>query len=72
LWNSVGQDLIFSPLVERKHRLRAILPKHSQSVQWVGREKFFERKREVDPDLTVWASCVLACEAAGDRVMSPR
>jgi bifunctional non-homologous end joining protein LigD len=27
-----GQDLIYSPLVERKQRLRAILPKNSQSV----------------------------------------
>ena len=32
--------------------------------QWAGREKFFEREREVDPDMTVWDSCVLACEAA--------
>ena len=30
--------------------------------QWAGREKFFEREREVDPDMTVWESCVLACE----------
>ena len=27
-----GQDLTYSPLVERKHRFRAILPKDSQSV----------------------------------------
>ena len=27
-----GQDLTYSPLVERKHRLRAILPEDSQSV----------------------------------------
>jgi bifunctional non-homologous end joining protein LigD len=100
-----GQDLTYSPLVERKHRLRAILPKNSQSVlfcdhieanwerllfrlackrdlegivakhkygpylqnsaqwlkirnrkysQWAGREKFFEREREVNPDLSIW------------------
>lgn len=30
--------------------------------QWAGREKFVEREREVDPDMTVWSSCVLACE----------
>ena len=29
-----------------------------------GREKFFERERKVDPDLSVWDSCVLACEEA--------
>ena len=30
--HSGGQDLTYSPLVERKQRLRAILPKNSQSV----------------------------------------
>jgi bifunctional non-homologous end joining protein LigD len=109
-----GQDLRYSPLVERKQRLRSILPKNSQSVlfcdyieadgeklfalackkdlegivakhkfgpylqasaqwlkirnrkysQWAGREKFFEREREADPDMTMWNSCVLACEHA--------
>ena len=27
-----GQDLMYSPLVERKQRLRAILPKDCQSI----------------------------------------
>jgi hypothetical protein len=25
-------------------------------------KKFFEREREVDPDMTVWDSCAMACE----------
>ena len=107
-----GQGLTYSPLVERNHRLRSILPKDSQSVlfsdyveaagekslplackrdiesivakhkfgpylqasaqwlkirnrkysQWAGREKFFEREREVDPDISIWDSCAIACE----------
>src|SRR5215469_3429713 len=109
-----GQDLTYSPLVERKQRLRAILPQNSHSVlycghveaageelfalackrdleaivakhkfgpylqdaaqwfkirnrkysQWTGREKFFDREREVDRDLTVWDSCAITCEEA--------
>ena len=97
-----GQDLKYSPLIERKQRLRAVLPKGSTNViycdhvetdgeslfrlacendlegivakhrfgpylqdaaqwlkirnqrysQWAGREKFFEREREVDPDVS--------------------
>ena len=31
---------------------------------WTGREKFFEPERQLDPDTTVWHSCVLACEEA--------
>ncbi len=107
-----GQDLKYSPLIERKQRLRAVLPKESNGVlfcdhvehhgeslfrlacendlegivakhrfgpylqeqaqwkkirnqkysQWAGREEFFEREREVDPDASIWDSCVLACE----------
>jgi len=107
-----GQSLTYSPLVERKQRLRTILPKNSQSVlfcdhieeageelfalackndlegivakhkfgpylqdaaqwlkirnrrysQWAGREKFFERERERDPDLRHWEQCALVCE----------
>jgi hypothetical protein len=30
--------------------------------QWMGREKFFEREREVDPDLFHWDQCTLVCE----------
>lgn len=32
--------------------------------QWAGREKFFEREREVDPDIFLWDSCALACDEA--------
>jgi bifunctional non-homologous end joining protein LigD len=109
-----GQDLTYRPLIERKQRLRAVLPRKSQSVlycdhierageklfalawrrdlegvvakhkfgpylqnaaqwfkirnpkysQWAGRERFFEREREVDPDLSIWDTCVIACEGA--------
>jgi bifunctional non-homologous end joining protein LigD len=109
-----GQDLTYSPLVERKQKLRAVLPSDSSSVlycdyveqhgeelfalacendlegtvakhrfgpylqehakwlkirnhrysQWAGREKLFEREREVDPDVALWDGCVLACENA--------
>ena len=55
-----------------KHKFGAYL---EESAQWfkirnrkysqrAGREKFFERERELDPDMTVWDSCVLACEEA--------
>jgi bifunctional non-homologous end joining protein LigD len=107
-----GQDLKYSPLIERKQKLRAVLPSDSRSVlfcdhieaygealfklacendlegtvakykfapylqeharwlkirnrsysQWKGREKFFERERESDPDIALWRECVLACE----------
>src|SRR5579863_1992115 len=107
-----GQDLKYSPLIERKQRLRAVLPKLSNNIlfcdhvendgeslfrlacendlegivakhkygpylqehaqwikirnqkysEWAGREKFFEREREIDPDVSVWQNCVLACE----------
>jgi bifunctional non-homologous end joining protein LigD len=107
-----GQVLKYSPLIERKQKLRAVLPSVSDSVlfcdhvesdgealfklacendlegivakhkfgpylqdhaqwlkirnqsysQWAGREKFFERERETDPDVSIWESCVLACE----------
>lgn len=107
-----GQDLKYSPLIERKQRLRAVLPKANKSVvfcdhveqageglfaiacqndlegivakhrfgpylqeqaqwikirnqnysQWAGREKFFEREREIDADASIWDNCVLACE----------
>lgn len=107
-----GQDLTYSPLIERKQRLRAVLPRASNNVlfgdhvehegeslfhlacendlegivakhrfapylqeqaqwlkirnhqysQWAGREKFFEREREADPDASIWDSCVLACQ----------
>jgi hypothetical protein len=30
--------------------------------QWAGREKFFERERDVDPDIFLWDSCTFACE----------
>jgi hypothetical protein len=29
--------------------------------QWAGREKFFERERESDPDMSYWGDCSLAC-----------
>jgi ATP-dependent DNA ligase len=114
LLHCAGEDLTYSPLVERKQRLRAIVLKNSQSVlfcdhieaaweelfalackrdldgivakhrfgpypedsaqwfkirnrkysQWADREKFFEREREVDPDVVLWDSCVLASEEA--------
>ena len=107
-----GQDLTYSPLIERKQCLRAILPKNSQSIlycdhierdgedlfalacqndlegvvakhkfgpylqdtaqwlkirnrrysQWAGREKFFERERESNPDLHYWDQCALVCD----------
>ena len=106
-----GQDLRFSPLTERKQKLRTILPTGSERVlycdhvegegeslfqlacdndlegvvakrkfdpyiekqaswlkirntsysQWEGREQFFERERESDPDLSLWDDCVRAC-----------
>jgi len=37
-------------------------PLNRRYSQWAEREKFFERKREVDPDMTVWDCCALACE----------
>ena len=40
--------------------------------QWAGREKFFEREREVDPDMTVWDSCVIACEQPRKTAQSVR
>ena len=30
--------------------------------QWEGREKLFEREREIDPDIYLWDACVMACE----------
>jgi bifunctional non-homologous end joining protein LigD len=104
-----GQDYTYAPLIERKHKLRSILPKKSQSIffcdhverngeelfrlacandlegivakhrfgpylqqqaqwlkirntqysQWVGRERLFEKEREVDPDASIWDTCVL-------------
>jgi ATP-dependent DNA ligase len=115
LLDSDGQYLTYSPLMERKQRFRAILPKESQSVvycdhveaageelfalvckrdldgivakhkfgrylqyagqwlkirnrkysQWAGREKFFGRERDVDPDMTVWDSCARTVGAGG-------
>jgi bifunctional non-homologous end joining protein LigD len=109
-----GQDLTYSPLVERKQKLRAVLPEANSRVlycdhvesegeelfklacendlegivakhrfgpylqeqsqwlkirnhgysQWKGREQFFERERESDPDVALWNNCVLACEDA--------
>jgi ATP-dependent DNA ligase len=29
--------------------------------QWEGREELFDRERESDPDLSLWADCVRAC-----------
>jgi hypothetical protein len=53
-----------------KHMFRRYLQASAQWLkirnrkysQWAGREKFFEREREVDPEMTVWDTCVLACE----------
>ena len=36
--------------------------RNTACLQWVGREKLFEREREADPDLYLWDSCVVACE----------
>ena len=55
-----------------KHKFGPYLQETAQWVkirnrgysQWAGRERFFERERELDPDGTVWNSCVLACEDA--------
>ena len=30
--------------------------------QWAGREKFFEREREVYPDIVLWDGCVRSLE----------
>lgn len=107
-----GQDLKYSPLIERKQKLRTVLLSKSNSIlfcdhveqhgeelfklasdndlegivakqrfapylqeaaqwlkirnrgysQWAGREQFFERERNVNPDVSVWDSCVLACQ----------
>jgi bifunctional non-homologous end joining protein LigD len=32
-------------------------------TQWAGREELFERERGGDPDLRIWDSCTLSCEA---------
>jgi bifunctional non-homologous end joining protein LigD len=116
-----GESLTYSPLVERKQRLRGILPKESQDVlycdhievagkelfalackkdlegivakykfgpylqdmaqwlkirnqkysQWAGREKFFERDREVDPELYHWDQCAIVCEERIDSITTP-
>lgn len=29
--------------------------------QWTGRQKLFEREREIDPDIYLWDACVVAC-----------
>lgn len=54
-----GQDLNYSPLVERKHRLRAILPKRSQSmlfcdhIEAAGDELFaLARKKDLEGIVT--------------------
>jgi bifunctional non-homologous end joining protein LigD len=33
--------------------------------QWEGRQKLFEREREVDPDIYLWDACVAACDMTG-------
>jgi bifunctional non-homologous end joining protein LigD len=106
-----GEDLRYVPLMERKAKLRALMPKRTDHLlycdhvethgeklfalackkdlegivakrkydpyivgeaqwvkirntaysQWEGREKLFEREREIDP-IYLWDACVMACE----------
>jgi bifunctional non-homologous end joining protein LigD len=109
-----GEDLRYLPLIDRKQRLRAVVPRDSERLlycdhvqqhgeglfrlacehdlegivakrrhapyllseepswlkirnceysQWVDGEELFERERASNPDLSMWASCVVACES---------
>ena len=50
----------FGPYLQQQAQwLKIRNPKYSP---WAGREKLFEREREIDPDTSIWDSCVLACE----------
>jgi hypothetical protein len=50
----------FSPYLQDQAQWFKIRnPRYSQ---WVGREKFFEREREADPDLFHWDRCTIVCE----------
>jgi len=52
-----------------KHRFSPYLPdqarwlkiRNQQYSEWAGREKFFGRERESDPDMSYWGDCTLAC-----------
>jgi hypothetical protein len=49
----------FGPYLQEQAQWLKI--RNQQYSQWAGREKFFERERESDPDMSYWGDCTLAC-----------